>query len=79
MRDLESTHNEKLQDIAVSTLEKLMKNELVDELPDEVRMVNTLITLELSKNCAYYFCLATNKVGFMSSLPYLSKRLSPYH
>lgn len=40
MRDLEATHNEKLQDIAVLTLEKLMKNELADELPDEVRMVS---------------------------------------
>lgn len=39
MRDIEASHNEKLQDIAVSTLEKLMKNELVDELPDEVRML----------------------------------------
>ncbi len=40
MRELEQTHNEKLQDIAVSTLEKIMKNELVDDLPDDVRMVS---------------------------------------
>ena len=40
MRELEQIHNEKLQDIAVSTLEKIMKNELPDDLPDDVRMVS---------------------------------------
>ena len=43
MRELEQVHNEKLQDIAVSTLEKIMKNELADELPDDVRMVRWLV------------------------------------
>ena len=42
MRELEQTHNEKLQDIAVATLEKIMKNELADDLPDDVRMVGSL-------------------------------------
>ncbi len=38
-RDLENAHHEKLSDIAVVTLEKFMKNELEEELPDELRMV----------------------------------------
>ena len=39
-RELENTHNEKLSDIAVVTLEKFMKNELEEELPDELRNVS---------------------------------------
>ena len=39
MRDLETQHHEKLSDIAVVTLEKLMKNELEEEMSDDVRMV----------------------------------------
>ena len=39
LRDLETNHHETLSDIAVVTLEKLMKNELEEEMSDEVRMV----------------------------------------
>lgn len=39
LRDLETHFHEKLSDIAVVTLEKLMKNELEEELPDDVRML----------------------------------------
>ena len=39
LRDLENIHHEKVSDIAVVTLEKLMKNELEEELPDDLRMV----------------------------------------
>ena len=41
-RELENTHNEKLSDIAVVTLEKYMKNELEEELPEELRNVGSL-------------------------------------
>ena len=39
LRDLENIHHEKVSDVAVVTLEKLMKNELEEELPDDLRMV----------------------------------------
>eukprot|EP00794_Sanderia_malayensis_P009065 gene9065-10033_t len=38
-RELENAHHEKLSDIAVITLEKFMKNELEEELPDELRNI----------------------------------------
>jgi len=38
-RELENAHNEKLSDIAVVTLEKYMKNELEEELPEELRNI----------------------------------------
>jgi len=38
-RDLENNHHEKISDIAVVTLEKLMKNELEEEIPDDLRML----------------------------------------
>ncbi|KAI8506378.1 Dynein regulatory complex subunit 3 [Branchiostoma belcheri] len=34
-----NTHNEKLLEVAIVTLEKMVKNELDDELPDDVRML----------------------------------------
>ena len=39
LRDLENLHHEKVSDIAVVTLEKLLKNELEEDLPDDLRMV----------------------------------------
>lgn len=42
LRDLENAHHEKVSDIAVVTLEKLMKNELEEDLPDDLRMVGRL-------------------------------------
>ena len=39
-RELENNHHEKLSDIAVVTLEKLMKNELEEEMSEDVRMVS---------------------------------------
>ena len=39
LRDMENVHHEKVSDIAVVTLEKLMKNELEEDLPDDLRMV----------------------------------------
>lgn len=39
LRDMENIHHEKVSDIAVVTLEKLMKNELEEDLPDDLRML----------------------------------------
>ncbi|CAL8305715.1 unnamed protein product [Merluccius merluccius] len=36
-RDLENHHHEKIKDIAMATLEKVVKNEVEDDLPDDVR------------------------------------------
>ncbi|XP_069036840.1 dynein regulatory complex subunit 3 [Lepisosteus oculatus] len=38
-RDLENNHHEKLLEIAVATLEKVAKNELEEDMPDDVRML----------------------------------------
>ena len=40
MRDLENNHHQKLEEIAISTLEKVVKNELDDEVPDDLRDVS---------------------------------------
>ncbi|KAG8145798.1 hypothetical protein E2320_012274, partial [Naja naja] len=37
-RDLENHHHEKLLEIAINTLEKIVKSEYDEEMPDEVRM-----------------------------------------
>ena len=41
LRDLENAHNEKVSDMCVVTLEKLMKNEMEEDLPDDLRMVSS--------------------------------------
>ncbi|XP_044289462.1 dynein regulatory complex subunit 3 [Varanus komodoensis] len=38
-RDLENYHHEKLLEIAISTLEKIVKSEFDEEMPDDVRML----------------------------------------
>ncbi|XP_041943403.1 dynein regulatory complex subunit 3 [Alosa sapidissima] len=38
-RDLENHHHEKLLEIAVATLERIAKNEMEEDMPDEVRML----------------------------------------
>lgn len=40
-RDLENHHHEKLLEIAINTLEKILKGEMDEDLPDEVRAVST--------------------------------------
>ena len=39
LRELESKHHEKLSEIAVTTLEKLMKNELDEEISEDIKFV----------------------------------------
>lgn len=41
-RDLENHHHEKLLEISINTLEKIVKSEFEEEIPDDVRMVRTL-------------------------------------
>jgi hypothetical protein len=38
-RDLENMHHERLLESSIITLEKVVKNELDDEIPDDVREV----------------------------------------
>nr|XP_056722452.1 dynein regulatory complex subunit 3 [Euleptes europaea] len=38
-RDLENHHHEKLLEIAINTLEKIVKSELEEDIPDDVRML----------------------------------------
>ena len=42
-RDLENTHHEKLMEISIVTLEKVVKNELDEEIPDDLREVSHLV------------------------------------
>ena len=39
-RDLENQHNERLLEIAIITLEKVVKNELEEEISDDLREVS---------------------------------------
>lgn len=39
-RDLENHHHEKLLEICINTLEKIVKGELGEDFPDEVRGVS---------------------------------------
>ena len=39
-RDLENIHHEKMLEISIITLEKVVKNEMDDELPDDLREVS---------------------------------------
>jgi flagellar biosynthesis/type III secretory pathway protein FliH len=39
-RDLENHHNEKLLEISINVLEKILKGELEEDLPDAVRAVS---------------------------------------
>ena len=41
-REFENQHNEKMLEIAIITLEKVVKNELDDEIPDDLREVSVL-------------------------------------
>lgn len=45
LRDLENSHNEKLLETCMLVLEKVVKNELDDELPEDLRMVSVSIDL----------------------------------
>lgn len=42
-RDLENNHHEKMMEIAIVTLEKVIKNELDDEISDDLKMVKYIL------------------------------------
>lgn len=41
-RDLETHHHEKLLEISINTLEKIVKGELDEDLPEDVRAVSVV-------------------------------------
>ena len=41
-RDLENNHHERMLEIAIITLEKVVKNELDDEISEDLRMVRDM-------------------------------------
>ena len=43
LRDLENTHHQKLEEISITTLEKVVKNELEDDIPDDLREVGLCV------------------------------------
>ncbi len=57
LRDLENQHNEKMLEVAVITLEKVVKNELDDDISDDLREVcdihenESLLSWKLSLSC----------------------------
>lgn len=44
-RDLENAHHERMLEIAIVTLEKVVKNELDEDIPDELRNVSESLKL----------------------------------
>lgn len=59
LRDLQSSHNEKLTEVAIITLEKIQKNELEEDMSDEVRMLlvdkETVLNAVSGSNDAHTF------------------------
>lgn len=54
---LETNHHEKLSDVAVVTLEKLMKNELEEEMNEDVRVVSVELSNNVSTQTVQLACL----------------------
>lgn len=48
-RDAENAHHEKMMEIATVTLEKVLKNELDEEIPDDLKMVRSMQEVALSR------------------------------
>ena len=46
-RDLENNHHERMLEIAISTLEKVVKNELDDQISDDLRNVSDTVYTSL--------------------------------
>ena len=46
-RDLENIHNEKMTESATSALEKAAKNELDEDVPEELKMVRDVLHQEI--------------------------------
>ena len=69
-RDLENTHHEKLSEIALPTVDKLAKNELDDEISEDVRMLfvdkDTIINA-ISTSHDYHLLKIDNKEEDMTT------------
>lgn len=66
-RDLENNHHEKMMEIAIVTLEKVIKNELDDEISDDLKMVKYIL-------CApewSFFTVTTRVIALYFSKIYL--------
>ena len=58
-RELENAHHEKLSEVAVVTLEKVMKNELEEEMSDETKMLfvdKDTVSISVSTFVLLFFC-----------------------
>ena len=47
LRDLENMHHQKLEEIAMVTLEKVVKNELDEDIPEDLRDVSHNIVYDV--------------------------------
>ena len=45
-RELENQHHEKMLEVAAMTLEKVVKNEMDEEIPDDLREVGVANTID---------------------------------
>lgn len=52
-RDLENNHHEKMMEIAIVTLEKVIKNELDDEISDDLKMVKYILCAPV---WSFFYC-----------------------
>ena len=74
-RELENAHNEKLPDIAVVTLEKYMKNELEEELPEELRNVSFLFHHRQTHHTTSYLSFSIQNVLLYQRLLHLYRNV----
>ena len=59
-RDLENQHNEKLMELAILILEKVLKNELEEEISDDLRIVRSAcVVLNCLKLATFSFSYFT--------------------
>ncbi len=56
-RDLENQHHEQQLEIALATLEKVVKNELEEDIPDDMAMVSRKQTWSLNAQTNKNLCL----------------------
>lgn len=54
LRDLENTYHETVSEKAQMILEKFIKNQLDIELPDELRVVSTVIAFTTTNTLKHY-------------------------
>lgn len=67
-RDLENNHHEKMMEIAIVTLEKVIKNELDDEISDDLKMVKYILC---ASEWFFFFTVTTRVIALYFSKIYL--------